>query len=185
MIAWELIGVELESNPIESFKITIKSPQAAPYVLIVLIVYFAFRTIIEWHQVDARRRRLLASRIDFGVAHAIAGAALALFAIQTLLKVQVADTSFFNARSLAALGALFIGQSTYTFIFPWGPRRWMPLSFFWLMIGICLVFMSFRKIEMLWYVGGGLVAGFLLNFFLMRKTRRRKSLAGIGASIGL
>jgi hypothetical protein len=76
LIAWELIGVELETKPIENFKITIKSPQAAPYVLIVLILYFAFRTTNEWLHIDVRRRRLFPARLDFMVAHIIAATAL-------------------------------------------------------------------------------------------------------------
>jgi hypothetical protein len=91
LMAWELIGVELEASPVESLKITLKSPQAAPYVLIVLIVYFGFRTIIEWYQNDARRRDLIASKMDFAVAHGIAAASLSLYVYQTLSHIQVAD----------------------------------------------------------------------------------------------
>src|SRR5436190_18860859 len=76
LIAWELIGIELENHPIEHFKITIKSPQAVPYVLIVLVFYFSFRTTIEWAQTDARRRGLFPAKLDFIVAHTIAATAL-------------------------------------------------------------------------------------------------------------
>src|SRR5437588_5845111 len=92
LIAWELIGVELDASPVENVKVTLKSPQAAPYVLIVLILYFGFRTTIEWYQNDSRRRRLLASRIDFTVSHLIAITALALYGFQTLSKIQIANT---------------------------------------------------------------------------------------------
>jgi len=93
LIAWELIGVELEPSPIENVKVTLKSPQAAPYVLIALIIYFGFRMTIEWYQNDSRRRMRPASRIDFAVAHLIAITALALYAFQTLSKIQIANTA--------------------------------------------------------------------------------------------
>jgi cation transporter-like permease len=91
LMAWELIGVELEATPVESLKLTLKSPQAAPYVLIVLVIYFGFRMTIEWYQTDARRRQLRASKVDLAVAHCIAGASLALYAYQTLSQVQLAN----------------------------------------------------------------------------------------------
>ena len=93
LIAWELIGAEFEPSPIENVKLTLKSPQAAPYVLIVLTIYFGFRLTIEWYQNDSRRRKLPASRIDFAVAHLIAITALALYLFQTLSNVQIANTA--------------------------------------------------------------------------------------------
>jgi hypothetical protein len=110
LMAWELIGVELEASPIENLKLTLKSPQAAPYVLIVLIIYFGFRVTIEWYQTDIRRRNLPASRIDFVAAHAIAVAALALYGFQTLAKVQVANTVAPN-RVGFSLVCLLVGQT--------------------------------------------------------------------------
>jgi hypothetical protein len=91
LIAWELIGVELDASPIESVKLKLKSPQAAPYVLVALIVYFGFRLTIEWYQSDIRRRQLRASRIDLIVAHAIATASLLLYAYQAASQVQFAN----------------------------------------------------------------------------------------------
>jgi hypothetical protein len=112
LMAWELIGIELQASPMENLKLTLKSPQAAPYVLIVLIIYFGFRVTIEWHQNDIRRRSLRASRIDFAAAHTIAAAALLLYGFQTLSKIQIANTF---ARglitfliSVATIGLVFI-----------------------------------------------------------------------------
>ena len=91
LLAWELIGIELPETPLENVKVTLKSPQAVPYVLIALVLYFAFRITIEWYQSEPARRRLWASRVDFAVAHGIGVAALLLFAIQAFLHVQVAN----------------------------------------------------------------------------------------------
>ena len=91
LLAWELIGIELPGAPLENVKVTLKSPQAIPYVLIALVVYFAFRITIEWYQAEPSRRRLWASRVDFTVAHAIGAAALLLYAVQAILRVQIAN----------------------------------------------------------------------------------------------
>jgi hypothetical protein len=129
LIAWELIGVELEASPIENIKLTLKSPQAAPYVLIVLIIYFSFRTTIEWYQNDVRRRRLLASRIDFTAAHAIAAVAIVLYAFQSLSKIQVANTISSSSSQFFIVG-FTLAQPVITFLFfPHIIRRWREEKF--------------------------------------------------------
>lgn len=91
LLAWALVGIELDKTPLESVKVTLKSPQAAPYVFIAAVLYFAFRFTVEWYQSDHGRRALQASRIDFGVAHALGGLAIAVFIGQKLLHTQLAD----------------------------------------------------------------------------------------------
>ena len=143
LIAWELIGVELEASPIESVKLTLKSPQAAPYVLIVLIIYFGFRMTIEWYQNDIRRRRLPASRIDFAVAHAIAIVSLALYGYQTLSKVQLANIIapshfiFFLTGGIAVL-TLHWAITQRNHILNWKEDPW--LSFFTLFMALFSLF---------------------------------------------
>lgn len=91
LIAWELVGIDISTVPVESLNLTLKSPQAAPYVLIALLAYFAFRLTIEWRQAPRSSRRSAASRADVLVAHGIAGAAVALYVFQLLAKQQLAD----------------------------------------------------------------------------------------------
>jgi hypothetical protein len=91
LLAWELIGVDFTAKPLENLNITLKSPQAIPYVLIALVAYFAFRITIEWYQAEPARRRLMASRADFAVAHIIGAAAILLYAVQAILRVQLAN----------------------------------------------------------------------------------------------
>jgi hypothetical protein len=114
LLAWELIGIELSPTPVESFKVTLKSPQAAPYVLIALVLYFAFRTTIEWYQTEAPRRQMLASRIDFGVAHLIGASSLLLYAVQTLLRIQIADKVPQTTLTILATGFI-IGVVIFRF----------------------------------------------------------------------
>lgn len=113
LLAWELIGIEFPGAPLENVKIILKSPQAVPYVLIALVVYFAFRITIEWYQSEPSRRSLWASRVDFAVAHLIGTAALLLYAVQALLHVQVANKipglQIFNFFIACAFGGLTVG----------------------------------------------------------------------------
>ena len=106
LIAWELIGVEINEAPFKDFDVLLKSPQAAPYVLIALVLYFAFRTTIEWKQSDQARRGLRASRVDFGVAHLLGVVAIALYGLQRLLEVQIADFFGLNYNLTGVLGMM-------------------------------------------------------------------------------
>jgi hypothetical protein len=91
LLSWSLIGIDLQADVLSNYKITLKSPQAAPYVLIAGVVYFAFRLIVEWHQTNPVRRSMLASRVDYRVAHSLGCASIVLFAVQRISKMQVAN----------------------------------------------------------------------------------------------
>jgi hypothetical protein len=91
LIAWELIGVEVKEAPFQNYNILLKSPNATPYVLIILVAYFAFRLSIEWYHCHPARRTLKQSRIDLLVAHSIGFISIALYAIQRILDLQLAD----------------------------------------------------------------------------------------------
>ena len=63
LLAWTLVGLELAKEPLESLKTSLKNPDVAPIILVLLVPYFAYRTSVEWYQSDARRRNLRASRL--------------------------------------------------------------------------------------------------------------------------
>jgi lipid-A-disaccharide synthase-like uncharacterized protein len=119
LLAWTLIGIDLDKNSWLSVNIGIgpKSPQAVPWVLVALIAYFAFRFTIEWRESDAKRRNLLPSRIDFGVAHVIGGGAVLLYTIQSLAGIRLADRV-----SGGLLGAFVLGTA-WGFVFSVGVFR--------------------------------------------------------------
>ena len=90
LLAWEFVGLEVNQVPIPNLDVAIRTPSAIPYVLIALVFYFGARTAVEWHQCDDRRRALHPSRVDFGMAHALALSALGLYSVQRLLELQLA-----------------------------------------------------------------------------------------------
>lgn len=91
LIAWELIGIKVNASPFSDFNVTLKSPEAAPYILITLVSYYAFRLTIEWYQCDSSRRALKVSRIDFFIAHSLGFVAVGLYAIQRGFGLQLVD----------------------------------------------------------------------------------------------
>ena len=91
LIAWELIGIQVNASPFSDFNVTLKSPEAAPYILITLVGYYAFRLTVEWYQCDSSRRVLKVSRIDFFIAHSLGLVAVGLYAVQRGFGLRLAD----------------------------------------------------------------------------------------------
>lgn len=55
LFIWELVGIDLEKakeagGNAGAIITAIKSPQAIPWVLLVLVAYFLFKVWIEWNQ---------------------------------------------------------------------------------------------------------------------------------------
>jgi hypothetical protein len=118
LFVWELIGIDLEqvkkAGGYTGALITaIKSPQAVPWVLFILVAYFLFKTTVEWHQCSAARRNLRISQIDFRSAWIISLIAYALYIVQSIIHIQFADifgnwgTFFWGIFSVFNWGTLF------------------------------------------------------------------------------
>lgn len=88
LLAWELVGVELQSS---NLPFSLQSPDAAPLVLLALVVYFGFRFAIEWRHHHPARREDRWSRIDNYLAHIIGFGAVAVFFIQLAIDEQLFD----------------------------------------------------------------------------------------------
>jgi hypothetical protein len=90
LLAWALIGIEIKKQPLHDVDISFQSPEVAPSVLMLLILYFGIRTVIEWFQSDRRRRKSLASRIDVGLAYLIGALALSVQGLQQVYRIRIA-----------------------------------------------------------------------------------------------
>lgn len=89
LASWQLIGIELNTK--EKWGVELKSPNAVPFVLLAMIIYFGYRLTVEWMQCDEERRSNRAANVDFVVAHTIAGLALLISLTQYLLRIRIAD----------------------------------------------------------------------------------------------
>lgn len=116
-LAWEFIGIDVGEKPLQNFDLKFKSPEAVPYVLMVLMFYFSYRLFVEWMQCPRERRKSKIPRIDYYVAHGIAVLALAIFGYQAITKARVAATPIFVVSgSVAALG-VGLGFVSYAVVF--------------------------------------------------------------------
>ena len=96
LFIWELIGVDLNraseaGGNIGTIINSIKSPQAIPWVLLVLIGYFIVKLRIEWRQCSEARRQVREAKQDYYMAFIIAGVACVLYFGQAIIHIQFAD----------------------------------------------------------------------------------------------
>ncbi|MCG8345633.1 MAG: hypothetical protein MI685_10830 [Chlorobiales bacterium] len=91
LLAWELIGITVTGKPLENYNISLKSPDAFPLVLVVLVLYFMFKITIEWHHCDDYRRESLPAKIDFYFSHVIGFLSILLYGVQQAIEFQVFD----------------------------------------------------------------------------------------------
>lgn len=106
LIAWTLIGIEVAEDVrlIENVNLKLRTPDVFPLILFTMVLYFAYRTAIEWYQCDAKRRHLIASIIDFRVANA-----LGVLSIGTLLVDRVKPLGDLLAPKTLSIVVVFIG----------------------------------------------------------------------------
>jgi hypothetical protein len=195
LFAWELIGIDITEKPLSSLDVKFQSPQAVPYVLIVLMTYFSYRLWIEWMQCDKQRREVLVTRIDFYLAHGIAILALAIFAFQAITKVQlfaaIVPVPILLDVVLGAFGGFVFDELEYSYREWWWykhrsmsqtlhkfPRNYLLVSL--LAVSLTLVFVLDRHTSVrLWIF---VALGVLLAF--ARRYKERVSYRRLGEMVG-
>jgi hypothetical protein len=147
MFIWELVGVDLEKakeagGTVGVILTAIKSPQAVPWALFILVAYFMFKLSIEWHQCNASRRRMRVARIDYVSAWIVAVTAYFLYLGQALSRVQFADILQGDPVKLAFFG--FVLSSALTLIGCWLVRWYLfrKLPSFWIIFVITFLLMG-------------------------------------------
>jgi len=121
LFIWELVGIDLEKAKEAGGNAgaiigAIKSPQAVPWALLILVAYFLFRLTVEWYQCTAQRRTMKAAIVDFRSAWLVAFLAFALYVAQAVTKLQLANLINYNVLAQAfggALSGLFITETLY------------------------------------------------------------------------
>lgn len=114
LFIWELIGVDLSKakdagGNVGAVVTILKSPQAVPWALLILVGYFLFKCSVEWAQCHLDRRKVLFAKIDYTAALIVAGAAIALFIGQTISRVQLANAVEQSGRLKSTLAGMILG----------------------------------------------------------------------------
>lgn len=99
-LAWELIGLNIPNKPLTNSNIEIKSPEAFPFVLLVMISYFIYRTLIGWYLSNPQIRKQKISRFDLNTSFSIAFIAVLIYVYQTISKEQLFNISISTGVSI-------------------------------------------------------------------------------------
>lgn len=113
LFIWELVGIDLEKakeagGNAGAIITAVKSPQAVPWVLLILVGYFLFKVTVEWYQCSHARRALRVARVDFISAWIVSLMAYVLYVGQTVRRVQFANLPGWS-RLLSFLGLFPLG----------------------------------------------------------------------------
>lgn len=114
LLIWELVGVDLNRAQAAGGNLgavigSIKSPQAVPWVLLILVGYFLFKCTVEWHQCNSSRRQFRVARVDFVSAWAVALFAYSLYVVQALVRAQIADLVSGSIRARSFVEGFLVG----------------------------------------------------------------------------
>lgn len=118
LLFWELVGINLtnaSATPTNFGALagSIESPQAIPWAFLILMAYFLFKLALEWAQCNEARKRRRASRIDFVSPWIVSFLAVALYIVQAISHVQIADVIRNHALYTSVIPlALMIGVSS-------------------------------------------------------------------------
>lgn len=184
LIAWELIGIQVNASPFSDFNVTLKSPEAAPYILIALVGYYAFRLTVEWYQCDSSRRALKVSRIDFFIAHSLGIAAIGLYAFQRGFGLQLADQLRGSPPYWIVFGfvsSILVLVTGRNYRIAHAENRFFIFMFGIFMVALPIAFggyILFRVTENVYMdaaaIGMGFLAGLIVYFFIYYYTMRKK-----------
>lgn len=111
LLIWELIGVDLSKakdagGNIGPIVTALKSPQAVPWALTGLVIYFLFKCSVEWAQCHPDRRKIRFARIDFSSAWIVSMGAIALYVGQAISRVQLADAVTRERKGISVTAGL-------------------------------------------------------------------------------
>lgn len=85
LLTWEFLGFDVErakaAQNVGPLLGAIKNPTYIPFVMLILVAYFACKTTVEWVQCSPARRATGISQLDFFSAWAIAFLSFVFFAL--------------------------------------------------------------------------------------------------------
>lgn len=92
IIVWQYVDFRIPSEAtVLDQKVTIGHPEVIPILLFFMLIYFGFRTYVEWALCDEPCRRKRAAKLDFFVAFGLAVVASGVFIYQASSATRIAE----------------------------------------------------------------------------------------------
>ncbi len=107
LLGWEFIGIQFLEAGVSSLKFGIKNPEAIPYVILILVIYFSYRLTNEWTILDKSSKASKSVKIDFLVSHLLGLLSIIIFVYQQLSGIQVFQIIQENLLLIFIIGMAF------------------------------------------------------------------------------
>lgn len=160
LFIWELVGIDLEKAKEAGGNAgaiigALKSPQAVPWALLILVLYFSFKLRVEWRQCNMARRAVFEAKQDYYSAFLVAFGACALYFGQAISRVQFAN-AVQGSRKVESLGSgFFLIFFLFIIISVFWKRRWLRFEVPEYFVVISTAAMSLGASLYLWQSSGG------------------------------
>jgi hypothetical protein len=194
LLAWEYVGVRIARSapsnddagtdatlklPVVDTPVQFESPEVIPTLILVLVLYFAFRFGIEWSRCPESERQKRASFLDAVVAYVIGGAATVLFMVQQATEFRLASvfTPMTAVGGVAGLMLLlFLFVSSINLLASWTDiklsRSWRMTLLGCSVVSAGLVFGIFwlwlQRVALTWGAIAAITVGSGVGWFLLR-----------------
>ena len=112
---YEFIGVKVPPKPLPNIEIEFLSTQAVPIVLLLLVIYFLYRTLLGWQISNKEFKEMKVSSWDFNPSIGVAAISILLFVYQSITKIQIADYITESESVIYTLGLVIIDLMVITF----------------------------------------------------------------------
>lgn len=163
LFIWELVGIDLEKmkeagGNAGAIITAIKSPQAVPWALLILVGYFAVKLRIEWRQCNEARRQVREAKQDYYLACGVALAAFVLYFGQAISHIQFANAfqgGSIRGNSIAIGFGGGVGLAISITILrrrATGKKRWKPSDFVYLGITPAIALLTFLSRQQLRWI---------------------------------
>lgn len=111
LLIWELVGVDLgkakdAGGNIGPIVTALKSPQAVPWALLGLVIYFLFKCSVEWAQCNPDRKKMRFASLDFYSAWFVSLVSIILYFGQAIRRAQFANLA--GASRIVSLLAILV-----------------------------------------------------------------------------
>lgn len=170
LMGWEFLGIDIGSHvelPVSRTSVTIRHPHVVPSVILLLVLYFFIRLIIEWMQCEEEDRAKPVCKVDFILSCSLALVGVAVALIQGFSGVEIG--SHINTRIIITfvLGIFYgLGLRQLSLSIVWGTtwrirtKRWLtPIA-----TGI-VILITYAVVRLFSELLDPVSAGHLLGFF--------------------
>ncbi len=135
LLVWAFIGIDLDKlakggGLAAGFVDSLISKQAIPWAMCFIVIYFGWKTKIDWELCDGELKTCWWARMDLGSGIFLGALSLLLFFYQKIFKVRMADYMSQNPDMVLLVIAAISGFALAFMPYRFGPLHLPPRLFY-------------------------------------------------------